>query len=301
MSDVSPTVPPAMLNGSAADTKFDRKFHVNADWITRPLFGFALAGIAVAATVRGGFVFAVFLSLGCTAAAREWHRLFAKSRYLLPAIITWCALWAAMLWQVRTVPPWLDSAYVPLAIVFMGTACNLLIGFVRRNSPLAHAAGPIYIAIPALSLLMVRQSTVHALWVVVLFFLAVWSTDTGALFIGKLIGGPKLAPRLSPKKTWAGAIGGLAAAGLVCGGLTFLLHGAVVIAVLFGAILSVVGQAGDLFESLIKRRTGCKDSGGLIPGHGGVLDRIDSMLFAAPVAALLVLWLSFNPVASASP
>lgn len=298
MNAMSSIGPPAVLDGRV--TKSRRKFVFNVNWVTRPLFGLALAGVAVAATIRGGFVFALFVLLGCSAAAREWHRLFSK-RYGLPAIITICALWAALLWQLREIPPWFNSDYVPFAIVALGSLCNLITGMTRKMAPMAHAAGPIYIALPALALLMVRQSAADAVWVVVMIFLAVWSTDTGALFSGNLIGGPKLAPRLSPKKTWAGALGGLFAAGLVCGGLAFLLHGAVIVAILFGLILSVAGQVGDLFESFIKRRTGCKDSGGLIPGHGGVLDRVDSILFAAPVAAVLVLWLDFNPVASVQP
>lgn len=297
MSGASSTVPPTALNNAAAA---ESKLRFHAGWITRPLFGVALAGIAIAATIRGGFVFALFLSLGCTAAAREWHRLFGKAHYLMPATITACALLAALIWQLHPAPPWTDWTYVPLAIVALGSLCNLIIGMARRMAPLAHAFGPIYIAIPALSLLTIRQSADHAVWIVLLIFLAVWSTDTAALFSGKLIGGPKLAPRLSPGKTWAGAIGGVFGAGLVCASLAFLLHGAVMAAVAFGTVLSVAGQAGDLFESSVKRRTGCKDSGGLIPGHGGVLDRIDSMLFAAPVA-VLVLWIGLNPLAGAQP
>jgi phosphatidate cytidylyltransferase len=136
---------------------------------------------------------------------------------------------------------------------------------------------------------------------VVLTFLAIWATDTGALFSGKLLGGPKLAPQLSPNKTWAGSIGGLACAGIVCGALAFVLGVNIASAVLFAAVLSVAGQLGDLFESLVKRRMGRKDSGGLIPGHGGVLDRIDSILFAAPVAALAILVFHFDPLAGMKP
>jgi len=130
-------------------------------------------------------------------------------------------------------------------------------------------------------------------------FIAVWSTDTGALLAGKTIGGPKLAPKLSPRKTWAGSIGGLLCALIISGILAELLHVKIIPAATFALLLSFAGQAGDLFESMVKRRRGCKDSGGLIPGHGGVLDRIDSMLFAAPVAAAFIFLSGINPLQGA--
>jgi len=175
-----------------------------------------------------------------------------------------------------------------------------VLAIARGQPPLAHAAGVLYVAFPALSLLMVRQWPFHPVWLVVLTFLAIWATDTGALFSGRLIGGPRLAPRLSPNKTWAGSLGGIACAALVSAGVAIFLHSGVFATIAFGAALSVVGQIGDLFESMVKRRAGCKDSGGLIPGHGGVLDRIDSILFAAP-AALAMLIAGFDPLAGAHP
>jgi phosphatidate cytidylyltransferase len=284
-----------------AANDFRRRFHFNFDWIMRPLFGFALAGVAVWATVRGGLLFVIFLSVGCAAAIREWHRLFAKRDYFLPTAITVAAMAAALLWQLYAALPDPAWRFAPVAILFAAAVADLLVGIVRRELPVAHAIGPLYIALPALALLMIRQSQQHAVWLVVLTFLAVWATDTGALFSGKLIGGPKLAPQLSPNKTWAGSIGGLACAAVVCGALALLLRTNVLSAAVFAVVLSVAGQLGDLFESLVKRQVGCKDSGGLIPGHGGVLDRIDSILFAAPVAALMVLVFHFDPLAGLQP
>ena len=114
----------------------------------------------------------------------------------------------------------------------------------------------------------------------------VWATDTGAFFAGRAIGGPKLWPAVSPKKTWAGAIGGLVA-GIVAG-LAMRGAGAGASRAGAGAVsagLSLAGQAGDLFESAVKRRFGAKDSGMIVPGHGGMMDRVDGLVFAA-VAAL---------------
>src|SRR6185312_16369064 len=102
-------------------------------------------------------------------------------------------------------------------------------------------------------------------WLIVGLFLIVWATDTGALIAGKLIGGPKLAPVLSPNKTWAGSLGGLICAALIAAFLAVFLGSSVLPAVLFTALVSVAAQIGDLFESLVKRRMGRKDSGHLIP------------------------------------
>ncbi len=118
----------------------------------------------------------------------------------------------------------------------------------------------------------------------------VWATDTGALAVGRTLGGPRLAPRISPNKTWSGAIGGLACAAAL-GALMHWLTGNAGIALLVGLSvgLSLVSQAGDLVESAVKRHYGVKDSGSLIPGHGGLFDRVDGLLFASVVAGLIAL------------
>jgi phosphatidate cytidylyltransferase len=117
----------------------------------------------------------------------------------------------------------------------------------------------------------------------------VWATDSGAYAVGRWLGGPRLAPRISPNKTWAGLLGGMASAALVGGLMAGVLGAAgLAVAALVGGGLAVVAQAGDLGESLVKRRFGVKDTGALIPGHGGLLDRVDGLLAATPVVALLV-------------
>jgi len=116
----------------------------------------------------------------------------------------------------------------------------------------------------------------------------VWATDIAAYFVGRGIGGPRLAPGISPGKTWAGLAGGMLGAAVVGGAVAAASGGPAGLAVMVALVLAVVAQAGDLFESFLKRRAGLKDSGTLIPGHGGVLDRLDGLLFAAPAYALLV-------------
>ena len=124
---------------------------------------------------------------------------------------------------------------------------------------------------------------------IVLLVLTVWSFDTGAFFIGKRFGRRKFLSHLSPSKTYAGLLGGIAAATVVSALVLTGLGEAPIQAVIVGPLVSLAAQAGDLAESMLKRAAGVKDSGTLIPGHGGVLDRVDSFLFAAPVLALYVL------------
>jgi phosphatidate cytidylyltransferase len=123
---------------------------------------------------------------------------------------------------------------------------------------------------------------------ILLLVLGVWSFDTGAYFVGRRVGRRKFMTHISPSKTYAGLIGGLVVATLVVGVLLWGLAQPPPMALLLGPIIGFAAQAGDLAESMIKRAAGVKDSGNLIPGHGGMLDRIDSFLFAAPVVTLYV-------------
>ncbi len=155
-------------------------------------------------------------------------------------------------------------------------------GVMFPSSSLWSAAGAFYIPFCCMAFIMLRQRPDDGLAVIFWLVAAVWATDIGAYFVGKTLGGPKLAPRISPKKTWSGLCGGVLAAAiaswavLAAFGYSNLFNYA-----LFGAILAVVAQAGDLFESALKRRFGVKDSSNLIPGHGGVLDRADGLLSAS--------------------
>jgi len=152
-------------------------------------------------------------------------------------------------------------------------------------------AGLLYIAVAAVSLLWLRADAVAGRADLLALLLLVWGSDVGAYAAGRAIGGPRLAPLISPSKTIAGSFGGLAAA--IAVGL--LVAAAVspqanpLRAALLAAALGIVAQAGDLLESWVKRRFGVKDSGSLIPGHGGLFDRLDALLAAAPAAALLAL------------
>ena len=145
--------------------------------------------------------------------------------------------------------------------------------------------GFIYAVVPALSLLWIRDRADEGLALLLWVFIVTWSVDIGGYFAGRTIGGPKLAPSISPGKTWAGLYGGVALAS-VAGAAWVLMTGMSYWLLLFAPIFAVTAQIGDLFESAMKRRAGVKDSGNLLPGHGGFLDRLDGLV---PVAVLTCL------------
>jgi phosphatidate cytidylyltransferase len=146
-------------------------------------------------------------------------------------------------------------------------------------------AGFGYALIPALALLWIRERGAHKLDMLLWVFIVTWSTDIGAYFAGRSIGGPKLAPAISPNKTWAGLFGGMIAASLL-GGLWVVELGLPRRLLLLAPMFAVGAQLGDLFESGLKRRAGVKDSGTILPGHGGVLDRLDGLVVVATLTGL---------------
>ena len=156
------------------------------------------------------------------------------------------------------------------------------------------AGGAIYIGVAALALIRLREESLAVALEVLLMVIAV---DIGAYFAGRAIGGPKIAPRISPSKTWAGLGGGIVAAALVHAAImrwtyvgydTASLPTIAGLSVLAGAVVAVIAQCGDFFESWMKRRAGVKDSGALIPGHGGLLDRVDGLIAVSFFAGLLI-------------
>lgn len=155
----------------------------------------------------------------------------------------------------------------------------------RGWGPAWYAGGFVYALLPALSLLWVRERDAHGLELLLWVFIVTWSTDIGAYFVGRSLGRRKLAPAISPGKTVEGLYGGMAAAALLGG--AWALATALPAPTLFLApLFAAAAQGGDLFESWMKRRAGVKDSGTWLPGHGGVLDRLDGL---APVAVLTAL------------
>jgi phosphatidate cytidylyltransferase len=229
----------------------------------------------------GGVWFELFMALLGLLMAHEWTNIVhqrSSSQFALHAAAVLCA---ALLPQDVGVLPTLA---IIVGITAIGSVGNL---YPDRDNSLFAFAGIPYVALPVLALVLLRSDGVWGVHAIMWLMLVVWATDTFAYFAGRIIGGPKLAPVLSPKKTWAGLLGGMAGAALVSAiyAAYFLPSWAALAGV--AAALAIVAQLGDIFESALKRRYDMKDSGDLIPGHGGILDRVDGLVVAGVVAAII--------------
>jgi phosphatidate cytidylyltransferase len=269
-----------------------RAIRWNMDWITRPLFGIVLAGAAIWALFSSPAIFAGLVVAIAIPAAYEWHRMVAgegrcRSETAISAVTVALAVVALLITR---------QAWPSLLLLAVGAAALAVLAQNRHQHALWQGLGVIYLGLPALALVFLRSFVPRGNLIIVGLFLIVWATDSGALIFGNLIGGPRLAPRLSPAKTWSGTIGGSLTAALVFGCYAWLLGGAWWAAALFALVFSVTAHAGDLFESFAKRHFGIKDSGTLIPGHGGVLDRMDSTFAASVILALLIFLTGLNPL-----
>lgn len=180
---------------------------------------------------------------------------------------------------------WLFAGLVILAGLAMAPEWLRL---TREQGFALKLAGLPYIALPVAGLLLLRGQPEIGFALTLWTFLVVWTTDIGAYFTGRTFGGPKLAPAISPGKTWSGLIGGMVASALV-GGIFAAQADLPPLCLWLGAPFAALAQAGDLFESWLKRRAGLKDSGSILPGHGGMLDRLDGLVPVASVMGLL-LW-----------
>jgi phosphatidate cytidylyltransferase len=208
---------------------------------------------------------------------RRWAdlRLRVASAAVLVTISLVCWWAGGLAWR----------ALLLLAVVGMLVEWGRLCRRLPRHSALPSlVAGGMCIALAAVSLAWLRADPATGRRATLFLLAAVWASDIGAYAAGRLLGGPRLAPAISPAKTWAGALGGLSASALA--GLAI---GATGWSAAIGALLSVAAQLGDLLESWLKRAARIKDSGALIPGHGGLLDRLDGLVAAAPVAVGLAM------------
>lgn len=252
-----------------------------ADLKPRILSGLTLAAVALAVIWLGSPFFDAFILLATVTAAIEWRRLCGLTE-----------IWSGWAVAVTVAAGVLLAATLglgPALLIILSTGGIFVAAAVLRGAAYAWSGiGIIYVGIPAAVAVYIRgDQTIGALlflWVVAV----VVATDVGAYAGGRAIGGPRLAPRISPGKTWSGAITGGLTAGLI--GLVLAWQLRAEVRFLDGAlaiVISIVAQIGDLFESAVKRRYKQKDAGSIIPGHGGVLDRVDGLLFALPAYALL--------------
>jgi phosphatidate cytidylyltransferase len=242
--------------------------------------------ITLLSTYASVYAFAVLITLFLAAMAWEWGRLVRGGgldiAFMLQTGATVAACWITVFGHV----------YYALMAVAVGTAAVFLYRVVLHVQSKARwsGAGVLYCGLPVIALVWLRTDADYGWPAILYLFAVVWTTDSAAYMFGRWIGGVKLAPRISPGKTWAGLIGGAFSAGAVSLIFGASLYGASVVRImLLGITLAVVAQLGDLAESALKRAFGMKDSSNLIPGHGGVLDRIDGLVIAA-IAAGIIAW-----------
>lgn len=212
----------------------------------------------------------------------EWGRLMRRTGIDRLAVVGAAGVLVALVLVVAGAPTaGLGAVMATVLAVFV---------IERHRDGLLEAAGVLYVGLPAAALVWLRSSSDHGLEAVLLLFLIVWATDIGAFFAGRIIGGPRLWPSISPNKTWAGLIGGVATAVTVAGLFAGWIGSVALVRVLgLAAVLASISQLGDLLESALKRARGVKDTSDLIPGHGGFMDRVDGLIFAVVAAALYAL------------
>lgn len=230
----------------------------------------------------GGVWFTLLVALLAVLMAQEWATIVHGGHSLQFALHAAAAMAGALLPMAAGVPA------AVLAIAVLWAASAVLVKLRAPQTAIWPWLGVPYVGLPPLVLVLLRHDEAYGVTVILWILTIVWAADTLAYFAGKSLGGPKLAPRLSPNKTWtgfAGAIAGSAIASTVFA-LVAGLEAAAILALL-AAFLAPVEQMGDLFKSALKRHYGVKDSGTLIPGHGGVIDRLDGLVAVAVAAALI--------------
>lgn len=247
-----------------------------------------MAPPALLAAWLGGYAFAALVAVAAALMCWEWARM-ALGGFDIAGRTAAIGCFVAVLATVTH-----PSAAVIMVVAT--AALSVVLAGPANSGRIWAGLGGLYIGLPSVALVWLRDDPGLGSAVVWWLLLVVWATDIGAYAFGRLIGGPLLLPVVSPKKTWAGLLGGMicaSLAGFAVARMFDLADGGVVAVV--SAIGAVVAQVGDLFESWVKRRWGVKDSSGIIPGHGGVLDRVDGLLAAALAVAVLTL-VSGRPV-----
>ena len=251
----------------------------------RSISAVVILAITVVPVYLGAQYFNLFLAAIALLSGMEWARISGENRKWGGVLLSFTVLGAFSLSQFHGETPALillavGSVFCAITMVVRGRAsgavlvlfgaCYLFVGFYSAATIRHHPDGMAYFG---------------------LLVAMVIATDTGAYFSGKNIGGPKLAPVISPNKTWAGLLGGMLAATLMGAGFAYVFEAGILLYSGLGMLVAVIAQMGDLLESWMKRRAGLKDSSNLIPGHGGVLDRIDGFLAATPAFMIYLLFL----------
>ena len=261
----------------------DKSASSQQEIIARVLMGLILAPAGIWVVWTGGVPLKMATALCGVIAALEWGRMAMKNgrgygRYAIYAILSLGTICSVLLAESS-----------PLAIVWVCVAALSGAGIasvVARQNVMHMMIGAAYVSIPFGAFILIRETWPNGASALLFIMVIVWVTDIAAFLAGKGFGGPRLAPKRSPNKTWIGAFGALICA-VLCGAAASRVLGADIMSLmLIAGAISIIAQAGDLLESHFKRLFGVKDASGVIPGHGGVLDRLDSLMAAVTVASL---------------
>ncbi len=254
----------------------------------RVMSAFVLAPLALIGVGFGGWAFLILLAAAVALLSHEWSMMSAPRAPVRVAVAIAITVIVAVICAHlgRYELSWI------IAVLAAGACAVVARGAAQR--PEDAAFGVLYIAVPSIALIWLRASPQGLRWTILLLMVT-WAADVGAFAVGSIVKGPKLWPRFSPNKTWSGFAGGLAAAIIMSVVVTLVakINMSVPAAALMGLVGGLATMGGDLVESMLKRRFGVKDSGDLIPGHGGLLDRVDGLMFAilaVAAARLIHLW-----------
>ncbi len=254
-----------------------------SELLQRIVFGLLLAGVAFFITWLGGFAFQAFVAVFAIV-------MFVEYRKICSAVIPLRVAGIAFAFLLLIMTSWIFKFYDTAIILTLFAALSLWAweALIKRTG--WGALGLIYVILPFFALVHIRGATEEGFHATLFLFACVWGADTMAFVVGKLVGGPKLIPVISPGKTWSGFFGGLIG-GVLIAAVVMKLSGYNLKPTFYaiGLVLVFISQIGDLAESALKRKFNVKDSGSIIPGHGGVLDRVDGLIFSSVVAWLFAL------------
>jgi phosphatidate cytidylyltransferase len=270
VAGADPVNPPNLLVPASAGNKL----------LLRVGSALVMVPLAIGTAYLGGHIFLAFWLIASLGVLWEWDTLVcAHDKNAVFAVGSAAIVGAAALWMIGRMIP----ALILLGLGFLGVAA-----LSTKSRRTWCIAGLVYASALLLAPLVLRHDATLGFAAILFLFAVVWSTDTAAYLVGRTLRGPKMAPQISPNKTWSGAIAGAAAA--VLGGFAISrLAGLDDLATpaALALLLSIAAQCGDLFESAIKRQFNVKDASGLIPGHGGLMDRLDGFIAASVVAAVI--------------
>lgn len=268
--------------------------------IVRSLSGIVYIALIVGAILAGGWWWYALTAVFTVIGVFEYQRITAQRTHssipLIDAALDMTA--TLMLWGIAPILDYYPDALPAIALIMViCLIARMTLALAQKHGDAvsvlsASVFGTLYIGVPMAILNFAIDYAAYAPTAILCMFILIWLNDTGAFCVGSLLGKHRLCQRLSPKKSWEGFWGGMAFCVLAAVIYAAIVNLPMIKCAAFGVVVSVFSTWGDLFESLLKRSAGMKDSGNLIPGHGGILDRIDSLLFVAPASAIFFIFVA---------